>query len=89
MSGLSTLRNLVKGQAAMTPGVGIRYKSPVGPVRVDVGYDPSGPEDLRVITEGIDNGLRRIVTLNTARRYGEGRPFLDRIQLHFSIGQPW
>src|SRR5205085_3038623 len=30
VSGLSSLRNLVKGQAAVAPGVGIRYKSPVG-----------------------------------------------------------
>jgi outer membrane protein assembly factor BamA len=88
-SGLSTLRNLVKGQSAITPGIGIRYKSPVGPVRVDVGYDPSGPQELRVITEGIDNGERRIVTLDKSRLYGVSRPFLDRIQLHFSIGQPW
>ncbi|HYW31564.1 MAG TPA: BamA/TamA family outer membrane protein, partial [Gemmatimonas sp.] len=34
-----------------TPGVGIRYLSPVGPIRVDVGYNPRSREQLSVITE--------------------------------------
>jgi outer membrane protein assembly factor BamA len=89
VSGLSTLRNLVKGQAAIAPGVGIRYKSPVGPVRVDVGYDPSGGHPLQVITESIVDGERRIITLDKARTYQASRTLLDRLQLHFSIGQPW
>jgi outer membrane protein assembly factor BamA len=33
-----------------TPGVGIRYFSPIGPIRVDVGYNPAGTERLDVIT---------------------------------------
>ena len=37
--------------AAATPGFGVRYRSPVGPIRVDFGLNPSLPEDLRVITE--------------------------------------
>jgi outer membrane protein insertion porin family/translocation and assembly module TamA len=93
VSGLSSLRNIVKGQMAMTPGVGIRYKSPVGPVRIDIGYDPTGPEELPVITETIVNGERRIIRVGEAgdlkRKYHETRSLLDRFQLHFSIGQPW
>jgi outer membrane protein assembly factor BamA len=89
VSGLSTLRNLVKGQAALAPGVGIRFKSPVGPVRIDVGYDPSRAEDLRVITESVVDGERRIITLDATRRFQPARRLLDRLQLHFSVGQPW
>jgi outer membrane protein insertion porin family len=33
-----------------TPGVGVRYFSPVGPIRVDVGYNPAGAERLTVMT---------------------------------------
>jgi outer membrane protein assembly factor BamA len=91
VSGLSSLRNLVKGQAAVTPGFGIRYKSPVGPVRIDIGYDPTGAESLQVITEAVVNGERRIVSLSKDHQklYHTNRSLLDRLQLHFSIGQPW
>lgn len=33
-----------------TPGVGMRYLSPVGPIRIDVGYNPGGAERLTVVT---------------------------------------
>ena len=38
------------GELAWTPGVGIRYFTLVGPIRVDVAYNPQGPERLPVIT---------------------------------------
>jgi outer membrane protein insertion porin family len=38
------------GALQVTPGVGIRYFSPVGPIRIDVGYNPGGAERLTVIT---------------------------------------
>jgi outer membrane protein insertion porin family/translocation and assembly module TamA len=37
----------------ITPGVGIRYFSPVGPIRVDLGYQFRGEERLQVITTQI------------------------------------
>lgn len=37
----------------VTPGLGLRYLSPIGPLRVDVAYRPVGGEDLRVITSRI------------------------------------
>lgn len=89
VAGLSTLRNLVKGSFAVTPGVGIRYKSPVGPIRVDVGFAPQRTEELRVITEALVNGERRIVRLDIPRSYTPSSTLLDRFTLHFSIGQAW
>lgn len=52
-------------------GAGIRYESPIGPIRVDVGYkvNPTS-QDLRQFEDGIDNGS-----------------WQDRWGLHFSIGQ--
>lgn len=96
VEGFSTLRNLVKGRGAITPGVGIRYKSPVGPVRVDLGYNPSVTEYLRVITETVVDGERRIVTVGAkagdatpvTRTYRPATGF-NRFTLHFSIGQAW
>lgn len=35
------------------PGVGVRYLSPIGPLRVDLAYRLSGGESLPVITSGI------------------------------------
>ena len=48
---------------AATPGFGIRYRSPVGPIRVDVGINPSLEDELRVITESDAGGPRGLVEL--------------------------
>ena len=34
-----------------TPGIGVRYLSPVGPIRMDIGYNPRPNELLSVVTE--------------------------------------
>ncbi|MEX2610069.1 MAG: BamA/TamA family outer membrane protein [Gemmatimonadota bacterium] len=36
-----------------TPGAGVRYFSPIGPVRVDVGYNSQGVEHLQVVTTAV------------------------------------
>ncbi|MEO5511374.1 MAG: BamA/TamA family outer membrane protein [Longimicrobiales bacterium] len=43
--GVASLRDL-----AWSPGVGIRYVSPIGPVRVDIGYNTQGAEQITVVT---------------------------------------
>jgi outer membrane protein insertion porin family len=94
--GISSLANLVSGKGAITPGFGVRYYSPVGPIRVDVGINTSKEEDLAVVTEVIKNGRREIVPLERTRRYsatgsdrGAWRNALNRLVLHLSIGQPY
>ncbi len=37
----------------VAPGVGVRYLSPVGPIRIDLGYRFRGVEDLQVVTSQI------------------------------------
>jgi outer membrane protein assembly factor BamA len=95
-AGLSTLANLVRGKAAITPGFGVRYYSPVGPIRVDVGINTSQAEELAVVTELIRNGKREIVPLDIPRRYSATgsnknafRNALNRMVLHLSIGQAY
>lgn len=73
-----------------TPGLGIRYLSPVGPVRVDLGYNTTGPRTFPVVTEPDST---RIVQLEVPYRYDPFsdrsgfREFLNRLQVHFSLGQ--
>jgi outer membrane protein assembly factor BamA len=38
------------GQLQFTPGLGVRYFSPVGPIRIDIGYNAGGAERLTVVT---------------------------------------
>lgn len=44
-AGEARLRDL-----AWSPGIGIRYYSPIGPIRIDVGYNTRGPEEITVVT---------------------------------------
>jgi outer membrane protein assembly factor BamA len=83
------------GIRAVTPGFGARMASPVGPIRLDLGIRPRLVEQLQVVTELVDeNGERRLVRLDTPRRYdplddsgGFLRQVLSRLVLHLSIGE--
>lgn len=92
--GQGSLRNASKGFGAVTPGAGIRYYSPVGPIRVDLGVNPFVSENLVVVTdEPTPNGRRQLVQLESTRVYAPARTeggirgLLDRATLHLSIGQ--
>lgn len=82
---------LPKSKAAVTPGFGIRYRSPVGPIRIDVGINPGASETLPVVTEAIVGGETRLITLEQSRLFnpvrGGFRGLLDRVTLHLSIGE--
>jgi outer membrane protein insertion porin family/translocation and assembly module TamA len=95
--GEGTLRDASKGTAAITPGFGGRYRSPVGPIRVDLGLNPrlfgAGlRERLQVISEAADStGQHRLVQLGT-RVYPQQRStglrrITDNVVLHLSIGE--
>jgi outer membrane protein insertion porin family len=98
--GESSLANATKGTGAITPGFGVRYHSPVGPIRVDLGFNPHLAEALEVVTEVTNaNGQRELVrvlhtdpttgkVVASKRVYnGDRATFLDRLTLHLSIGQ--
>ncbi len=86
---------LQKGGRAVTPGFGARWRSPVGPIRVDLGVRPLLREELPVITEYVDDdGVRHLVRLETPYTYdplADSNSFLDqvlgRLVLHLSIGE--
>lgn len=89
----NTNPGLPKSKAAVTPGFGVRYLSPVGPVRIDVGLNPSTSDELPVVTEDVANGGKGLVTLQTSRLYspthqsGGLNSLLSRLTLHLSIGE--
>ena len=78
-------------KGAITPGFGFRYRSPVGPIRADIGFNPGGTESLPVVTENIVNGQRTLVTLQQRRSYSPaaGGGILKRMVLHLSIGEAY
>ena len=83
-----TTPDLPRRKAAITPGFGFRYKSPVGPIRADIGLNPGRSESLPVITENIVNGQRTLVRLQQRRTYSPtSGGILNRMVLHLSIGE--
>ncbi len=79
---------------AITPGVGVRFDTPIGPIRADVGVRLTGAERLPVVTEVMDEeGRRRLVRLRTPMLFDAtedaslvGR-VSKRLRLHLSIGE--
>jgi outer membrane protein assembly factor BamA len=89
--GEGSLSKVTTGSGALTPGFGVRYKSPVGPIRVDLGINPTTGEQLQVVTEddSFAEGTRRpLVTLkDQTRAIDEKSGLLSRLTLHLSIGE--
>jgi outer membrane protein assembly factor BamA len=80
--------------AAVTPGFGARYNSPVGPIRLDLGIRPVLAERLSVVTQVTDaDGNPRLVQLEQQKDWDPlenisgARRILQRMTLHLSIGQ--
>src|SRR4029453_12802968 len=94
--GQGSLEEATSGAGALTPGVGIRYRSAVGPIRIDLGLNPSKSEDLPGITpvEGSDGRLRIIQPGDqwpyNATAAAKGSPgTFRRLTLHLSIGEAY
>jgi outer membrane protein insertion porin family len=94
--GQGSLQNATKGAGAITPGIGIRYRSTVGPIRVDLGLNPTRSEALSVITEVPGpEGQNQIVQLRDQWSYNPTKGasgitgVLRRLTLHLSIGEAY
>ena len=77
---------------AVTPGVGLRYETPVGALRLDAGWRPERTERLPVLVEtSAADGSSQLVRLTTERQWtsvddANGRRGLRRLTLHFAVG---
>ena len=85
--GSGALEDVAKGRGALTPGVGVRYYSPAGAIRVDIGWRPTLEQELTVITQTGSGNDARIVQLATPKLYQPLSGVLDHLTLHLSIGQ--
>lgn len=76
----------------LTPGVGVRYSSPVGPLRLDLAYNPAGVEQLPVVVQLPSDEIIQLDPRVPFRRFTYGDPgalteVWRRLQVHISIGE--
>lgn len=73
----------------VTPGFGFRVASPLGPMRLDVGYNPYPPQESPQWYGEIvgDDGRYHLLELEELSGIAPERRFLGRLRLHFSVGQ--
>ena len=69
----------------VTPGVGVRFTTPLGPVRVDVAYNGYDPESGPLLL--LDNTTRQLSAFRDSYQRHRPAAVLRRLQLQFAIGQ--
>lgn len=72
------------GSWRVTPGLGVRVGTPIGPVRVDVGYNPYPPQEGPLFLTEPESGT--LIRIEDRFRPPRGE-FLEQFRLHISIGQ--
>jgi outer membrane protein insertion porin family/translocation and assembly module TamA len=73
-----TLTDVRRRAGAITPGVGVRYYSPVGPIRIDLGFNPNVTEQLPILTQVGDGRSGEIVRVQAQEADGSLRPDAKR-----------
>ncbi len=92
--GTTRFTALLGSTATITPGFGVRFTTPVGPVRLDLGVRPRVVERLPVITQvTAADSTFQLVTLRTPRRFDQAeatggflKQIFSRLTLHLAIG---
>ena len=84
--GVGNFWDMDRGGWRITPGAGLRLSTPVGPVRIDLGYNPHSPPTLPLYFA--DELTGSLVKLE--EEYTPAAPnFLNRLRLHIAVGQPF
>jgi outer membrane protein insertion porin family/translocation and assembly module TamA len=95
-------RGVSLSDVRVTPGVGLRVNSPVGPFRVDLAYNPYPLSSGAVYFVGADKALRCVISQEESDNGGSsavtgrcpatfepkhGGSFFNKLTFNFSIGQ--
>ena len=84
--GMGNFWDLDRAAWRITPGAGLRMSTPVGPVRLDLGYNPHGPRTEPLYFADPDTGtLTKLLDQFTP----EPPSFWQRLRLHLAVGQPF
>ena len=82
-----------RAESLLSPGIGLRVLTNLGPIRLDIGYDGRGPRDYALYQQTSDDDVLRIGTGRLDPFTWDGaaglRAFARRLQLHVAIGQPF
>ncbi|HEX9108463.1 MAG TPA: BamA/TamA family outer membrane protein, partial [Longimicrobiales bacterium] len=85
--------SLSSAEALLSPGAGIRFLTPVGPVRLDLAYDPTRTVNYPLLAQRADGtflDLGQVVYDPYGKSGGSAfSRFRRRLQLQFSFGQPF
>ncbi|NJD09097.1 MAG: hypothetical protein FIB01_01205 [Gemmatimonadetes bacterium] len=87
-----TRQSVVLDQLAWSPGVGVRYYSPIGPVRVDIGYQGGGPERLAVLSNVVcyrPEAQAECQAIEPGRQYDDYRQLENGTQLRAQPSVLW
>lgn len=79
-----TRGRLIPSGVRITPGLGLRLATPLGPMRLDAAYNPY---DRQVGKLYEINGTTLDLVTDSYPVTQRGRSFLRRLQFHFSVGQ--
>jgi outer membrane protein insertion porin family len=71
-------------EVKITPGFGLRLQTPVGPVRVDVAYNPNGPPVAPLYFADPETGVLTRILDDFQQEPGS---FLGRFRIHLAVGQ--
>jgi outer membrane protein assembly complex protein YaeT len=71
----------------LTPGVGVRIATPLGPARLDLAYNPYGSERGPLIYSDSASSTLQVIRPAYTNKAGPPRRFVDRLVFQFAVGQ--
>jgi hypothetical protein len=73
----------------VTPGVGVRLQTPVGPFRLDVAYNPYRLQPGTLYQNQPNGDLIEVADPVTGQPFQYQRPDREGFKLNLTVGQPF